>query len=437
MECALCGVVVPGGQTSCPYCGTPITEQHKIPKDDEAHRLLAEANLLRLREQHDEAIGICTRVLRMDHNNAAAHSLLGDIYREQGDDREALGWYKLAVSLDPANQIERRKLDDMIDRVFKGAGKEEQQAVPHLSAAAHQKPAAQPRRRTTLKELLEKLQPVHVVIACSVVAMVTMIIFLLVMSRPKPSAQAQGNSSDTTPTEMIPLPANDSSAGSALTTTTNPNTVMPQVIAPGPDAVENPPYAIPGLSGIVMKPRGEDNAKPATGPAELPHAAPPMVSGTAPSNQLPPFMPNNENPTATMTSGETSRQTESLKAALARNSQQLKLQPTLSEVSIDPRGYATIQFTIPPLNGAQQVKLGLLYTGFYLAWSAYEQNKSLRSINIRGYAYSGAGTQPTLAFIGDISPQQAQNSRGAREYRALLDYLTEPWWRSDLANAQL
>ena len=64
---------------------------------------------------------MCVRIVRMDARNFPAHSLLGDLYRDQGNHREALGWYKLAVQLEPGNEIVRRKLDEMIDHVFQGA----------------------------------------------------------------------------------------------------------------------------------------------------------------------------------------------------------------------------------------------------------------------------------------------------------------------------
>ena len=65
---------------------------------DEAVMLLAEANLLRTWGQHRRDDRVCTRILRLDPNGST-HSLLGDLYRDEGNYREALGWYKQAVNI--------------------------------------------------------------------------------------------------------------------------------------------------------------------------------------------------------------------------------------------------------------------------------------------------------------------------------------------------
>jgi hypothetical protein len=64
--------------------------------------LLAQANLARIRSQWPEAVEACVRVLRSHPGNADAHSLLGDIYRDQGALDDAIQWYRMAADLRPA-----------------------------------------------------------------------------------------------------------------------------------------------------------------------------------------------------------------------------------------------------------------------------------------------------------------------------------------------
>jgi hypothetical protein len=71
---------------------------------------LAAANLLRVRGLHDQAEARCIEVLRADPNNVHAHSLLGDIYQDQGRLEDARQWYQLALDLNPNSRPDREKL---------------------------------------------------------------------------------------------------------------------------------------------------------------------------------------------------------------------------------------------------------------------------------------------------------------------------------------
>ena len=81
------------------------------------HTLLAQANLFRLRRQWEEATEQCIGVLRADPGNQAAHSLLGDIYRDQNKFEDAIRWYQMAVDLQPnaADDAKLRKLEQARD----------------------------------------------------------------------------------------------------------------------------------------------------------------------------------------------------------------------------------------------------------------------------------------------------------------------------------
>ncbi|MBN1459979.1 MAG: tetratricopeptide repeat protein [Armatimonadetes bacterium] len=79
---------------------------------------LFQANVLRLRRQYDLAEAQCSEVLRREPDNAEAHSILGDIARDRGNDQDAIQWYKMALDLNPGNIADRKKLESAIDRVY-------------------------------------------------------------------------------------------------------------------------------------------------------------------------------------------------------------------------------------------------------------------------------------------------------------------------------
>ena len=63
----------------------------------EIKQFLAIANLARLRRQWDEAIDGCVEALRKEPRNPSAHSLLGDIYRDQGKFEDAAEWFRMEI----------------------------------------------------------------------------------------------------------------------------------------------------------------------------------------------------------------------------------------------------------------------------------------------------------------------------------------------------
>lgn len=77
--------------------------------------LLARANLLRMRNQWDEAIAACTEAIRKAPRSAAAHSLLGQVYEAQGKTNEAVTWYGLALELDPSSAADRDRWERLTE----------------------------------------------------------------------------------------------------------------------------------------------------------------------------------------------------------------------------------------------------------------------------------------------------------------------------------
>ena len=115
MICGHCGAEIPDDAVVCPHCGAPIEERFGDAGDwgmeREVYSLLATANLYRVRGLWQEAENKCIEVLRRYPNNPAAHSLLGDIYADQGRWEEAKEWYELAVELAPSSQADKKKLE--------------------------------------------------------------------------------------------------------------------------------------------------------------------------------------------------------------------------------------------------------------------------------------------------------------------------------------
>jgi hypothetical protein len=109
MNCPTCDTLLSEGSTYCSKCGAPI---HGL-LDRDAETDLAAANLERVRGNHPEAEAICVRVLRRDPNNVHAHSLLGDVYRDQKRFEEARQWYRMALDIHGASASDRFKLEQM------------------------------------------------------------------------------------------------------------------------------------------------------------------------------------------------------------------------------------------------------------------------------------------------------------------------------------
>jgi tetratricopeptide (TPR) repeat protein len=123
MSCWQCGEMLPPNAEFCPGCGAvkvrPLGEPVDATGDEkEIHDLLTQANLLRLRGDSKAASQKCIQTLRLSPGNASAHSLLGDICYAEGRLRDAMEWYRLALTLDPGRKSDREKLDKLIDNFY-------------------------------------------------------------------------------------------------------------------------------------------------------------------------------------------------------------------------------------------------------------------------------------------------------------------------------
>jgi len=78
---------------------------------------LARANLLRMRGDYPAAIEQCLSVLKRAPEDPDAHTLIGDIYAEQGNLGQAAQWYELALDLNPESAPDRQKLTYVQQRI--------------------------------------------------------------------------------------------------------------------------------------------------------------------------------------------------------------------------------------------------------------------------------------------------------------------------------
>ncbi len=153
--CEHCGQPLEADAAACPVCLYPSSQNDmQEERGNDIYLMLMRANVLRLRRQYQLAEAQCSEVLRRDPTNAAAHSVLGDIARDQGKLRDAIEWYKMALDLNPGNVSDRKKLEAVIDQVYSGEkGKVLQRVQAGVSetigSAASEIRAARPARPAT------------------------------------------------------------------------------------------------------------------------------------------------------------------------------------------------------------------------------------------------------------------------------------------------
>lgn len=394
-------------------------------------RLLAEARDQRSQARYHDAVTLCTKALRLNPRNSQAHSFLGDLYRDQGNFREALGWYKLAVRLEDSPE-DRRKLDEMIDQVFKSAVHTSHEMKEHvvLRSGPEEIPLklddATHDNARGLRGFFGRLHPVHVVLSTSVLVVILVIVFLgpyIFGGTPRSNHTGNGHGQPGRPASTQQAPG--------------VNGGSPQVTPPPADTVENPNGArpVPGLPGVVaVDPNRAASAAMPT-PSAVPGGATRTPAQSAP--EIKPFTPGISTP-GTLDPAEMTRHTASLKQALDAAMASSPLPGSVDNVTIDSiTGNTMITYTVPRMANATETKKGLLFNGLRLVWEAKSKSNVVRAFTVRGYAYEEGTGAPSLAMLTDISMQNADNARTMRDYNTLLPYLNNLWWRDDLKDAPL
>jgi hypothetical protein len=127
--CGACLAPLPRNGRFCSACGAAV-EPNGQQSVSPIEALLSDANLHRVRKEWAESEARCLDIIRLDPNNVHAHSLLGDLYRDQGRIDHAAQWYELAVDLDPDNAADRAKLREADEELARGLVREAISSLP-------------------------------------------------------------------------------------------------------------------------------------------------------------------------------------------------------------------------------------------------------------------------------------------------------------------
>jgi Tetratricopeptide repeat len=100
---------------------TGLSNISDFENDDAAkerlHAEIARANLLRMRGDYKGAVDQCLSVLKRIPEDGDTHTLLGDIYAEQGNLDESIQWYEMALDLNPRSNADTHKLQQVRHRL--------------------------------------------------------------------------------------------------------------------------------------------------------------------------------------------------------------------------------------------------------------------------------------------------------------------------------
>lgn len=190
MYCSQCGTKLKSPGMVCERCAA-------VPSAPEpaAEPMLIRANLLRMRGRWDQAAEQCADVLRIDPANANAHSLLGDIYQDQGRPEQARHWYQLALELNPSSVGDRAK----VARAEEALEARQQRAEWEAIIEGRSQPVA---TSLLVRESLQRVGALVGVALCGIVVVMAMIMSATerhaingdsdqpnsIFSRPKPAA---------------------------------------------------------------------------------------------------------------------------------------------------------------------------------------------------------------------------------------------------------
>jgi hypothetical protein len=356
------------------------------PPDKGISILLAEANLLRLRRSFDLAVAKCVEVLRRYPNNASAHSLLGDIYHDQGLHADALGWFKLALDLDPASVADQQKIEQV----------EAELASPCAP------PTESPSRGDRLAQRLG-LARAKVPMGLILGLMLGCVLLgaLIALSAGRDATRMASFQGSETPRMLDPRSAPVENAPAEQ-----------RVRAPEPSRAGGEPMMAAGTA---------EPAPPPEGIAYLPSKAPaPQVAIANPATKE-----------------------QGLLAALRAAAEQEDVRVAVDSVVVDPR-HATATLGIgvrDVVAGASNQEL-VLQRCLRIAELAASYDDTLTRITMRCSApvpYEGTVQREELVFVGDVNlaalRQAAAAGRSLTMGEALKLFIEEPWWHPRMARS--
>jgi len=397
MYCWQCGEQVGDEDAFCACCGVEIVRPSvgagglESP-EQEVHSLLAQANLLRLRKDLQGAILRCSEALRLCPGSASAHSLLGDVCRDEGRLRDAMEWYRLALALDPSRTVDREKLDSLIDRVYGSPGKP---AGVESEPAETVKPSLARRGRRRAVGLRVGAM------AFAGLLLLALLIFVCFHFRslPPPEAAYRAEAWATYP-EAIP-----GTAGQP----------PPPALAPLPESGTRTPLAgAPQRQEDLLSPQNE------------------AVAGGPTSEQ--PSLPSPSGASADI-GGEEQRLAELLSPVLLRAGEGVMLLDT----KIDPRREELeISFSLPQEQTVEAIRKRILELALQLGKEAASQETGLQIITLRAHVQVGTayGIRHEPSFIGEADPSRlrAMEAENLSEAQA-QQWFANTWWHPLLAGS--
>lgn len=124
MYCTACGVKNSPENNFCKQCGhkmdrpapVKISEEafdRALPDEEQVSALLERAYRLRSEGDVEGAILLCQEALRLKAESTSAHSLLGQLYAQQGEHDRAVQEYERVLQLNPGSIADRVKLDEL------------------------------------------------------------------------------------------------------------------------------------------------------------------------------------------------------------------------------------------------------------------------------------------------------------------------------------
>jgi|GEM_PF-7004616 len=382
MQCWQCGKDLAENSAFCISCGAPRARP-TIPAEAEVgeekvHALLAEANLFRLRKNWTGAVARCTEALKLAPNSASAHSLLGDICRDEGRFQDAIEWYKLALGLDGTRKKDRDKLDALIDKVYGASQPPVRSKEGKMSRATDSKAA------TPATAKFSKLQYSNIFVLVGIFFLVALLfggLLYLLVYRPR-TANVHFNPRDV----ILTHPSPSSPEPSAISTAEN----------------GKPPQAkyeesLPKLPG--------DNQNKISGPQPTP---------------------------ALELSEDLYLREKKLAETLKGMFSQAGGSGSLLGVELDPRTRSLeIEFSLPASDNAESARAALLETAYYLARAAALEEPAASVITLRGAMKfpAGEGVDDIPAFIGDADGAQLRKTpEGAITSQEAENFFSNIWW---------
>jgi hypothetical protein len=378
MTCPLCKAKVSTGSLYCSSCGArtgAVAVAVAEPADPHEESLLAEANLLRMRGRWPEAEAKCVDVMRISPKSVHAHSLLGDIYREQGRLDEAAQWYQMALDLDPNSGADLAKL----------AAVEKQRAK--LAKQSARTGTTKPQRHVTgvtgTQSLVGLSPAAFFKLVWAMVAIFALVVTALLLW------VKRGPTQPPVPTGTLPGTANRPPTPETITGT------LPTRDRGGRPAP--PPSAAARDTAL-----GAQNGSP---PAEPGNAATP--SGSIPSGP-----------------------DTSLAAAIARQSG-LGAQAQVGPIAINSQGrHATLVLTerlAPEMSDPARMREAVLGDVVRAAQAAFALSSAFDRLTINAQVGT-VERQPEPFFAGTIDRASALRLQQAATYDQILGLFTAVWW---------